>query len=283
MSNKIEWLIEDYPVLKNDCVGRAAVEGQLVSYPKVVRRTQDPPITNQEIGCVSFMLYQEPRKLSNGKPVYGFVNLRGNWPNTSVATIEARKLIKEVDSRYQIKLAPVGAWVPITDENAFVKELEDVKMNEEEIHLRDSAAKEKREEQRRIEREIREREEDLKSGDIYDDPSSLAYYTMKRVTENKLNEAVKAQKRTLENTKLNLKKVRTELKLLEKNNTDHLENWIDCYNMERRKAGIPDYIPSEEEFTAYQNFTPSTDDFQLFIQEQHHDKKSFYSDILKGE
>lgn len=283
-NTRSEWIVPDYPpLLYNDSVGKAAVEGQISHYPKVVRRLQDPPITNQVYSNISFMLYKEPRKLSNGKPVYGFVKSRGNWPDVDTSKQEAGKLIREVDSKFQIRIAPVGAWVPITEENAFVKDLEDVRMNEEEVHLRDSAIKQKMQEQRTLQNQLREREEELKSGDIYDDPSSLDFYSMKRVTEITLGEAIITQRRTLENTIANLEKVRTELKLLERLNPSYTEEWIDRYNVERRKGGIPDFIPSEKQFRDYEEFAPSEEDIKNLI-ENHQDTthKEFYKSIVES-
>jgi len=243
-----EWLVPGYPPLKaEDSVGQAAVEGQTWFYPQVVRTMVDPPIQGQRLGLLSFMLFKEPRKLRNGKPVYGYVKLRGNWSDESQSKFEASKIIREVDSKYVIRVAPTGAWVPITEEDAFVKEKLDVKMRKDEVALRDEAVKEKEAEQRRIQREIREREEELKRGDIYDDPTSLTYYSMRRVTELRLMEARDNQLRQIESIKKTLRKVQKETKRLERDHPEYEDQWVDCYNEERRKAGVPDYVPSEDQ------------------------------------
>jgi len=248
-----KWLVPTYPPLRgDDTVGNAAVEGQLIHYPKVVRTMTDPPLVGQRLSCISFMLFKESRKLSNGVPVYGYVKMRGNWADESQAIFEASKIIKEVDSKYQIRVAPTGAWVPITDEQAFVKDQIDVQTNKEEILLRGEAAKEKMAEEKRVKREIREREEELKNeGDIYDDQTSLTYYSMRRVTEKTLLESYQRQINQLESTKKILMKVQRELKKLELDNSEYTELWVDRYNEERRKAGIPDYVPSEQEENAH--------------------------------
>ena len=259
---KPEWLVEGYPPLGIDLVGQAAVEGQTVEYPQIVRTTTDPPIYGQKLGLLSFMLFKEPRTLSSGKPVYGYVNLRGNWPDASQARSQAAKIIREVDSKHMIRIAPVGGWVPITEEDAFVREKYDVKTRDDEMALRDEAAKEKEAEQRRMQREIREREEEAKNSDIYDDPESLKFYSMRRVTELRLIEARENQLRQIETINENLRKVQKETKKLEKIHPEYLDEWIDCYNEERRKAGVPDYVPSEEQELEHQNavFTDSEEE-----------------------
>lgn len=256
-----DWLVPNYPPLKcDDPAGQAAVEGQIQFYPRVVRTMVDPPVMGQRLGLVSFVLFKESRKLSNGKPVYGYVKFRGAYADKSQAKFEASKIIREVDSRYPVRIAPMGAWVPITDEEAFTKEHVDVRMTEDEKHLRDEAVKEKEAEQRRISREIREREEEVKSGDIYDDPESLTYYSMRRVTEVRLLEYRDKYLQQIENITKSLRQVQKETKNLEVKYPDYKERWIDCYNEERRKAGIPDYVPSEEQMAEHENATLETDE-----------------------
>jgi len=252
---RTEWLVPDYPPLDyKNAVGEAAVKGQIYHYPKVVRTHIDEPISNQSIGAFSLNLFSEPRTLRNGKVVYGFMKLRGNWGSKDQAVFQSSKIIREVDSKFQIRMAPVGAWVPITDEEAFIKDLIDVKTSEEEtIQLRDAAAKEKQAEARRIQREIREREEEAQGPDIYDEPESLRYYSMKRVTDMTLVENQKRLKMQLENIEEKLVEIRVDLKTLELDHPEYKEEWVDCYNAERRKGGINDFIPREDQFDEYES------------------------------
>ena len=233
----------------------------------------DPPIQGQHLGLLSFMIFKEPRNLRNGMPVYGFVKLRGNWSDYSQAKFEASKIIREVDSKYVIRITQMGAWVPITEEDAFVKEKLDVKMRKGEISLRDEAVKENEAECRRIQREIREREEDVKAGDIYDDPTSLRFYSMRRVTELRLMDTRVNLIRQLNSYKMILRKVQKETKRLERDHPEYIDQWIDCYNKERRKAGIPDYVPSEEQErehteTTFNNLEDSDEEKEVTISDE---------------
>lgn len=249
------WLVPEYPPLKcDDPVGKSSVEGQIVYYPRVVRSQADDPINNQVIGNVSFMLFKEPKKFRNGQPAYGFFKLRGNWASEEQARDQASKIIREKDSRYIILQAPVGHWVPITDQTAFCKDVHDVKTSKDDMALHDTAKKEKMAEQKALMREIREREEELKQGgDIYDDPESLTYYSMRRVTEMRLTESRDKQRNQLEALEETLRKVRKELKTLEQTHSEYKDQWIERYNEERRKGGIPDFIPSEKLFDEYES------------------------------
>ncbi len=247
-----DWLVPDYPPLKGE-VGQAAVNGQIVHYPKVARTQTDPPIVNQIVGNISFMFFKEVRKLRNGKPVYGFFKLGGNWADEIRAKSAASKIIREVDSKHQVKLCPVGGWLPLTDESAFCREMLDVRMNKNEKHLRDQAVKDTLAKQNQMKREIFEREEELKhGGDIYDDPTTLDFYSMKRVTDMKLTEQIENYIKALENIRGKLKDTRRLLKKLEIKHPEYNDQWVECWNVNRRKAGIPDFIPGEDEFKEYE-------------------------------
>ncbi len=249
---KPEWLIEGYPPLTGK-IGKEAEKSQTITYPKVVRKMDDPPIVNQLYGNLSFMFFDDPKTLSTGKKVYGFCKVRGVWPTETTATDDSKRIIREVDSRFQIRIAPIGAWVPLTNENAFCRDLLDVTSKENDMNqLRSEAVKQKEGEQRRIMKELREREEEVKEEDIYDDSTTLKYYAMKRVTEMRLTEACELNRQKLDKTTHNQLKVRIELKQLERENSQYTSEWIECYNQEREKSGLFEYVPGENEFEEYE-------------------------------
>lgn len=250
------WFIENYPPLNSqDDVGKAAVEGQWVSYPKVVRTMVDPPIANQNIGNLSFMLFKVPR-IFRGKPIYGYVKLRGNHHDEKSARFDAYKIIREVDSKFQVRSAHVGTWVPITDDDSCIKDLYDVRDNDDEHHIRDEASKEKEAESRRIAKEIREAEEALKTGDdIYDNPESLDFYTMKRVTEMRLFESYQISLRKLQEIESSLTETHMILRTLEVHNSDYNDKWLEVYNKERAKTSLPMFIPGGKQFEKYESTT----------------------------
>jgi len=250
------WFNENYPQLSSqDDIGKAAVEGQWVSYPKVVRTMVDPPMVGQNIGNLSFMLFKVPRSF-RGKPIYGYVKLRGNHHDEKSARFDAYKIIREVDSKFQVRSAPVGTWVPITDDDSCIKDLYDVRDNDEEKHIRDEATKEKEAEGRRIAKEIKEAEDALKNGDdIYDNPESLDFYTMKRVTEMRLFESYQISLRKLQEIEKSLTETHMILRMLEVSNQDYNDLWLNTYNKERAKTSLPAFIPGGTQFKKYEETT----------------------------
>lgn len=254
---KPTWFNPNYPPLKSgDDVAEAAFNGQFVKYPQIVRKGMDePPSKSQIYTNVSYMLFETPVKVKNSrKPVYGFMKIRGSFPSKEEAEADARRIISEVDSKYQIRLAPTGAWIPITEDDRAIEELYDVRNSDDEIHLRDKAVKEKEAEERRIARELKENEEKLKNEtDVHDQPESLDFYTMNRVTEMRLVENRDAELEKLRDIENKIAFTRMKLKKLEQNNPDYKEQWIDHYNAGRKDKGIHEFVPSTDQFKEYEN------------------------------
>ncbi len=236
----------------------SALKHRVVSYPVRVKRINDDPPSDQSKGIITFMLFKEPRVTPSGNPVLGFFKLRGNYSNDSDCTARATQIVKEIDSKCVNRIAPVGKWLPICEDDLFVMDKLDVRENEEEIHLRDQAVKDADAERRRIQREIRDREEECKSGDIYDNKESLRYYSMRRVTDMRLTEAVETVSKSLARNISVQDECRAELKDLERRFPEYKNEWIETYNVERRKAGLPDFVPREDKFKDYENWTPIT-------------------------
>lgn len=246
------WLQSEAEKLKGDVL-KAAVAGQLTTYPQVVRSQLDQAIPGQAFGNLSFMLFDKPKVSKLGKPIYGFVKMRGNWIDPATSQREAAKIVKSTDSKFPIKIVQVGAWVPITEDETFVKDMVDVKASEQQPQLRDESIKKKESEAEDKMRQILEREDQLrKNGDITDDPQSLRYYAMNRVTESKLVEMIEATEKKLVDTKEKLTMIRDKLYNIEQSHPDYSEKWIDCYNEERLKSGIPAFLPAEKQFAGYE-------------------------------
>ncbi len=251
------WFQPGYPPLKYDDVGTAAVNGQSVEYPKISRGDQDPHISGQTYGLISYNLLDIPSRFQ-GKPIYGFMKIRGAYDSPEVAKAKADKLILEVDSKFQVRVAPIGVWVPITefDGKQIVEELIDVKDDTKEHQLRDDAVKQKETYIKKQAKELRDAEDRLQNGpDDYDDQESLRFYTMKRVTEMKLTEAYEGMTLKLRELEKTLGEQRLILKKLEKTHETFSDEWIDTYNAERAKTSIPKFIPSENQFQEYESIS----------------------------
>lgn len=260
---KESWIVPGYPELKfNDNIGQAAIEGQIYTYPKVARQKQDDYVPGQSYGLVSFMLFDEPKKLSNGEFFSGFMKLRGNYGDDSSAKHKASKIILENDSRHKIQIAPVGNWLPITNNEILAGEIVNINTDEKQplldkTHTYEYQENQKISKEKKYQREVEERRQQLlDDGDIYDDPKSVKYYSMKRVTGVRLLETRDKLLSQIEEVNKNISKIFKETKDIEKEFEDYPDMWIDVYNEERRKGGIPDYVPEKKFMDEYENFIP---------------------------
>ena len=247
------WLVPDYPVLAGE-VGQAAVNGQIVYYPKVVRSQNDEAIENQGRGLVSFKLLKEPRQTKEGKRIVGFFKLRGNWSDDNQALARASKIVREQDSKYPVRVAHVGTWIPLVDDDAMARKNVNVNLEEteEEEAARRKAAEEEEAKRKRIQREMEERKEEITNAKDYnDDTESLDYYTMKMVVWMRLQESIALEKKKLQGLEEKFDGICKTLSELDSKHPTYTESWVDNYNIPRRQAGIPDYIFSQMEAEEY--------------------------------
>lgn len=254
------WLNKRYPKLKGDVLD-AAIEGQTVKYPMVVRTASDPPIAGQRMGLISFMIPDKPIKdETNGHTIFSFVKLRGNYADEGLCERESEKIVAKVDSKFTVVTVPVGQWLPITDNPRFFMKMLEVKTGDQEIALRDRAAREKAEEEARIIRELKESEERLRNGgDVYDDTTSLDYYVTKRVTFGRLCEERDILRAKVEDVLSKIERTVSELKELEGLKPEHKDNWMERYNVERARAGIEPISPLhqyEQEYSTIMGIPP---------------------------
>jgi hypothetical protein len=241
----------------------AASKELIVSYPKTFKQNIDPPVYGQSFANIAFILFPKEKIFMTkyGKPVYGYVKVRGSHPTHEAAYIDSQRIIREVDSKHQNKIGQVGAWLPITDDTVFIAELTDVG-DESKKQLRSDAEREKEAEARRVQRELKDRQDEMQKTDIYDHPDTIAFYVMKRVTEMKLTETIAEFEVKLKDLLEKRIKVWRELRYLEQLNPSHVDGWLDVYNAERTKMSISAFVPGETQFADFEKYKPTADDLK---------------------
>jgi len=232
-------------------------EEYMEKYPKVIRCLEDPPIPGQPLGTFSFYSYSGGPRVLKVKDkeyrIYAWIKLRGNWNSKEQCVFESSKIIKKVDSFNSIKIAPVGVWIPLVEDDYFCKEFLDVRMNDEELHLRDEKVQDNKQKEEQIMRELREKENELKTtGDIHDDPKSLTYYTMRRVTRNMIKSEMERREKDLEVVRKKFEEVVRELASIDEEFPEYSREWMNLNNSERKKVGLPPLTLSEEEVEEYE-------------------------------
>lgn len=258
------WYQPDAPPLTS-AETRAAARELTGHYPVVVRDQRDPVRGDQAFGTVAFQFFDAPRVLSNGTKVWGLGKLRGNHPTDAAAEKDLKRIICEVDSRSQNRIAEVGAWFPLTNDPSMCKEVLDVDPEGEEptasgagggISLRDEAVREQKQTSARIMRQIKEREREAKDQDPYDDVLSLDFYTTKMQTYRALGEAIRRQERKLGRARAARARVVHHLRQLEVVHPEYKDAWVERLNEKRAESGLhPDRI-APWEMEEYEGYTP---------------------------
>jgi len=241
------WIQPGFPPLSRDLIGQAAINGQIIEYPRISRQKSDPPIPSQSFGCYGLKLFSSPRKLSNGKSVYGFIKLRGCFPDQYVSRSKMENIVLDVDSYNLNFIGPVGEWLPITEETSFCREVMNVEKVDEIKKTERKLEEDKNKTRERILQEMREREKELlEKPDPNDNENGLDFYTMKKVTLLSLEqEQKKLLTQTLPNIQEKILFISKKIEELDNSHPQHKKMWIDNWNKERVKAGIPPYTEPE--------------------------------------
>ncbi len=212
----------------------------------------DTLVPIQQAYCnMEFRIFKEPKATKTGNKCYGLWKFKGAHMSKSVAETEAENSIKKGEFVGSIKCRPSGMWHPIMDavEGELMIDVSDKnsESKEKNLELRTKAAYEKKEEQERIIREIRENEKLLKDDSMHD-PETLNYFTMKRVTEKELSENAAILRNKLLDIEEKLNMTREIIYTSSVAHPDYDSQWVYNYNnspMGRKASGLPDYIHSD--------------------------------------
>lgn len=282
-SNPIRFLKPEYPPLSDDLVGRAAVNGQLVKveYPKVARSIDDPPIVGQTSGLISYMLLDEPIK-KNGKNVYGYVKVRGVYGNDIDAENAGAKLIREVDSRFQVLVIRPGRWTPITEDQEGIGRLVDVDTEDtkDQPNIRDTANKQKHNEEMRIQRELKEREDRMRAEEndttpLEEKAQSIEAFIQKRLKLDTLRKARLNYIEYLKRMEYTIAKTSYEWVQIAKNHPEYKDQWEDVYTESRKEYGIGPYEMTKEQEAFYAELMDTVDTSVAFKIDPDLDGKGF--------
>lgn len=241
--NQAEWFQPTaQPLTKEQEV--EAYKSQVV-FPKIVRKKEDPPIPKQNSVLVSFLELPQP---ING--VHAFVKVRGCYKNDKAAEDAAQKLVREVDSKYQINIAPVGTWFPIKL-GKYEADIVDVRIDEEdenEKHLNDQSFKDAEKKGEKIKKEIRERTKKLldKDEDPYSNLEGIDYFVQRKVSGMAMDNMIEEMYSKLEDLKQKRDENNKTIDILSKKNPDYPNKWVDVYNKARKDVGLPPFKGTSE-------------------------------------
>lgn len=225
----------------------------LLRFPQSVKSINDPIILNQEYGLLSFTPAKDSRPNANG--IYGVIKLRGNFATIDEAEKFSETLIRNHDSYNEIYTVKVGNSIPLCKETHLIEETKLVDLNKEVENIVSSDVKEKRKQEQKEIKGIKEREKNLLqenkeilSGEYKEDP--LEHYIMVRVKKAQLMwTLIENRKRILNELIPVIKKVKVEIADLDKQNPEFDKLYYERYSQARESVGIRD-----KEEIGYNNF-----------------------------
>lgn len=265
----------DYPPLIGS-VGAAAVEGQTMIYPKVVRNDKDPDDPDGFTHHImAFNLFDTPKTLRDGSKVYGMYKVRGCKKSVDECMARAEEIIRKVDSKNMNRIVPNGYWAPITESQTVIQEKRDVG---EQQSMHGDAVRAAQEKEYQAMKELRDREAELRDDklDPYSNKESLEFYIMERVVDNSITREIEKYNTILEKLRNRRRLLWRVIKKIESLQPEHRDNWIEKYNNERVMKKLPPYIPSENAFVELES--AEFDDLEEFTIEQLHEELRSYTD-----
>ena len=210
-------------------------------FPRIDRTYADPQIPLQTIGLISFVPAKGATPNENG--VFGFAKLRGNFATQLEANQKAEQLIRNIDSYHQIYHTYVGRPFPITFSSKFSAETDEIDIRKQTTKTISESIKEKKDEEQRTIKEIKEREQALLD-DTSKEPDPYDQYITLRVKLAQLSWTYLEHQKKIEEVKEVIIRTRKEVAEADEEHPTFKDTYYDKYMEARKKAGI---VESKEE------------------------------------
>ena len=226
--------------LTEDQVGNAMNELNITSFtdkfPRIDRSYSDPPILNQQIGLISFIPAKGATPNENG--IYGFAKIRGNFGTTIEASERAEFLIRNVDSYHQIYHAYVGRPFPITNSSKYSAETDEIDIRKEITKSLSADIKSKKEEDKKVMKEIVEKEKELLAESKREEVDPYDNYITLQVKRAQLSFTYIEHFNKIKEIREIIKKTRAEIKELDEEYPDFRDKYFEKYMNARKKSGL---------------------------------------------
>ena len=223
----------------------------LAKFPKVERKYADPSEHGQKYALVSFVPSNGAKPDEDG--VYGMMKVRGVYGNIDEADDRAEFLVRNVDSYQNILTTYVGRPFPLVETGEkFGAELKEIDLEKKVEEVVKKDMKGKRAEERKVVKEIQEKEEALRE-DVATEAEDLSpeeTYTMMRVKRSQLLYTFAETKKKMLEMKDNIIKCTTEIEKMDVEEPHHKDEYAERYNAARGEAGLSNF-QDDESFVKY--------------------------------
>jgi len=222
-------------------------------FPRVEKTLADPPINLQTIGLFSFIPANGARPDEKG--IYGWAKIRGNYSTEKEASDKAEELIRDHDSVHTIYHTYVGRPFPLTVNENFAAETSEIDIRKAMITDISASVKAKKQEDKKLSQEIKDREEELMEDTDPNKDASIVeqdeYITLK-VKKAQLSWTYLEHVAKLKEIRGIIMKTRVQIEEADKVNPNLINTFYDKYKSARLKAGFKcDESDMYDGFTRY--------------------------------
>ena len=252
-------------------VGRAAVNGQMYEYPKVIRGNRDPVIPDQRYSNVSYQIFETPLITKKGDKtlrILGMFNVRGSYPTEDDGRRHGAKIVRETDSVFHIGLAQTGTWNPIV-ENIGEASLEvlNAGMNSEQLEKERERLANKKERMEKYQKDKEAREFEAKKKEYASkelapnmDPNHIDFFITQATVWLTLHREMTNMSAKLKDVKNKLKERHEILEWFRRQRPEFFEGdaWLTRANEERRAVSAVREVLSPKEREHFEKRLPVT-------------------------
>jgi hypothetical protein len=231
---------QSIPSLTNDQAVEAMKDLNITSFvdkfPKVDRTYADPAINMQNYSLFSFI----PAKGAspNEQGIFGFAKIRGTYQSDMEASQRAEFLIRNVDSYHKIFTVYTGRPFPLTESSDYSSEVSEVDIKKEMAKNISHSIKDKKEEELREIRDIKEREKNLIEESKREEVDPYDEYITQRVKCAQLQFTYLEHQRKMAEVKDIILKTRKVIAELDEAHPTFKDSYYEKYMQARKEAGI---------------------------------------------
>lgn len=204
-------------------------------FPRIEKNYMDPQISGQVICLHSFVPAKGATPDKDG--VYGMVKCRGVFPNEKEADERAEFLIRNVDSYHSVYHSFVGRPFPLSRNSRYVADVNEIDLKKKLEESIDKDVQDKRAEERKVMREIQDREKLLRQ-DVSQEIDPYDRYTELQVKRAQMSWTYTETVKKLDEYKRIILKAREDIATMDAENPDYREKYVDKYMKAREETGL---------------------------------------------
>lgn len=220
-------------------------KGMLEKFRQQDKFYSDPIYNNQIYSLHSFIPTKGAKPDEHG--VFGFMKCRGTFFTQEEADQRAEWIIRNVDSYHKIQTSYTGKPFPVcADTKKYVRDTNAVDIRKKATETISQDIKEKRLEEKRTMKEIKEREKNLLENtgeDFKEDPEDM--YTTLMVKKANLVWTYVETRNKMEQMKMNIIKVRKEIAEMDEEDPSLKEQYFDRYMEARKESGLSEEVTQD--------------------------------------